>query len=195
MNFLAHFHLGKSTDEDILGNFIGDFVKGSDYKQYNHKVQRGILMHRCIDSFTDSNIIVLEAKHKFSHLYGHFTGVVMDVFYDYFLSNNWNTFSETSLPDFIEHCYDVLNKYQDDMPFSAQVAYRHMIKNDWLNRYNNLIGLQKTFLGINQYVKRETGMENAIQTLNENKAFLNQNFLSFYPLVQDRVKLFMEEYK
>lgn len=194
MNFLAHFYLGRQTEEDIFGNFIGDFVKGSDYKQYRGEVERGILMHRCIDDFTDKHHLVSEAKQKLDGKFGHYAGVVIDVFYDYFLANNWNSISAVSLPDFIEHSYSVLGKYQDDMPFSAQIAYRYMVKNDWLNRYNNFIGLQKTFVGLNAYVKRETGMEYAVKSLIEHKDYFDQNFMEFFPQIEARVLLFKEEF-
>lgn len=181
MNYLAHFHLGKISEACILGNFIGDFVKGSDYKQYPEEVQHGILMHRFIDDYTDKHSLVHDAKRLLGTSYGHYNGVIIDIFYDYFLASNWNAFSAISLNDFITNSYNVLNKYQEDMPFSAQYAYRHMVKNDWLNRYTNLVGLKKTFLGLNAYLKRETGMEKSIHDLIDQKEIFNQNFLAFYP--------------
>ena len=57
MNHLAHCFLSFGDEDVLLGNFIGDFVKGHDWQHYPELVQRGILLHRAIDSYTDNHPI------------------------------------------------------------------------------------------------------------------------------------------
>ena len=55
MNHLAHCFLSFGDEDILLGNFLGDFVKGHDWEKYPRGIQRGILLHRAIDSFTDNS--------------------------------------------------------------------------------------------------------------------------------------------
>ena len=51
MNFLAHIFLSGEGDDLLkLGNFMGDTVRGKQYLNYPKEVQRGILLHRQIDT-------------------------------------------------------------------------------------------------------------------------------------------------
>ena len=50
MNFLAHIYLSFDDPEITLGNFFADHIRGNKYKHLPNKVQKGILLHRAIDS-------------------------------------------------------------------------------------------------------------------------------------------------
>ena len=53
MNYLAHAFLSFRHPEILVGNMISDFVKGRKKDNYEDLVQKGIMLHRSIDSFTD----------------------------------------------------------------------------------------------------------------------------------------------
>jgi len=57
MNVLAHIYLSGDSDEIIIGNYIGDYVKGSDYLKYPELIKKGIILHRHIDDFTDMQVL------------------------------------------------------------------------------------------------------------------------------------------
>ena len=52
MNYLAHAYLSGSNKDIAIGNFIADNIKGNNYKKFNINWQKGILLHRFIDSYT-----------------------------------------------------------------------------------------------------------------------------------------------
>jgi acyl carrier protein phosphodiesterase len=56
MNYLAHAYLSFGIPEITLGNLISDFVKGKKKNDYPAAIQRGIMLHRAIDTFTDTLI-------------------------------------------------------------------------------------------------------------------------------------------
>ena len=62
MNFLAHFFLSHQTPELLIGSYLGDFVKGNQYRQYNEAVQQGILLHREVDRYTDHHPVFVRAS-------------------------------------------------------------------------------------------------------------------------------------
>ena len=57
MNYLAHIYLSGGDPEVTVGNFMADAVKGKDYQNYSEGIQRGIILHRAIDTFTDSPFV------------------------------------------------------------------------------------------------------------------------------------------
>ena len=82
MNYLAHTFLSGTDDEIIVGNFIGDYVKGRDYNLYSPAVKKGILLHRRIDSYTDKHKIVHQSMSYFAPRYHKYAGIIIDILYD-----------------------------------------------------------------------------------------------------------------
>ena len=64
VNFLAHLYLSQNNTNMMIGNFIADHVKGNDYKKYSNEIQKGILLHREIDTYTDTHPIVRKSKRR-----------------------------------------------------------------------------------------------------------------------------------
>ena len=86
MNYLAHLFLSDGTPESLIGNLLGDFVKGSIENIYSLKIIEGIYLHRKIDSFTDSHPIFRSSKRLIGVDRRRFSGIMIDVFYDHFLA-------------------------------------------------------------------------------------------------------------
>lgn len=55
MNYLAHALLSNNNKGLLIGNFIADHIRGNDFKNFPEEVIKGILLHRRIDTFTDSH--------------------------------------------------------------------------------------------------------------------------------------------
>jgi acyl carrier protein phosphodiesterase len=113
MNFLAHIYLSQDRDLVQIGNFAADPIKGKKYKSLPLEMQKGVLLHRKIDSFTDSHAIVYKSAHRFFEKYGHYNGVIMDVFYDHFLAKNWNKYSPVPLAEYVDRFYKLLEIHFD----------------------------------------------------------------------------------
>ena len=105
MNYLAHLHLSNNDKNLIIGNYIADDVKGKAYLNFPLEIQKGIILHRKIDDFTDSHKVVGNSKNLIRHHQNKFTPVVMDVFYDYFLAKNWEEYSTVDLLSFTTNIY------------------------------------------------------------------------------------------
>src|SRR5689334_24291046 len=82
MNFLAHIYLSGNNPRVMVGNFIGDFVKGRNLlQQFDEEVAFGIELHRSIDQYTDHHPIVKQSKTRLWPTYRHYAAVLVDVFY------------------------------------------------------------------------------------------------------------------
>ena len=76
MNYLAHIFLSGSNRKVQLGNFVGDAVKGSSYKNYPPDIAKGIQLHRAIDDYTDHHPAVCEVVHRLQPEFGRYSGVI-----------------------------------------------------------------------------------------------------------------------
>ena len=134
MNYLAHTYLS-FTDEQIVGQFLEDFIKNKDRFTYSKGIQEGIQLHRAIDTFTDAHPAIHEAKKIFSPLVRLYSGAFVDVSMDYFLAND----SEIKTPDewklHSQKVYNALLQHQDVIPESLVRMTKRMKEDDWLYNY------------------------------------------------------------
>ena len=108
MNYLAHIRLAGDDPECLIGNFLGDFVKGRLPEDcYAPGIRRGIVMHRKIDAWTDSHEITRKCTRLISPERRRWSRVIIDIFYDHLLAVNWEKYSDESLRDFLDRAYGI----------------------------------------------------------------------------------------
>ncbi|MFN7117421.1 MAG: ACP phosphodiesterase [Saprospiraceae bacterium] len=181
MNFLAHVFLSQHDEELLVGNFIGDFVRKSEDKNYPVGVQRGLELHRKIDAFTDNHIIVRESTRLLHERHHKYAPVLLDVYYDFLLARNWEQFSERNLQDFTQNVYTILEKYLPIMPPILQHRVPLMIADDWLVQYGKLEGLEFTFSRMKRRASEPSHFDHAVETLQIHLEPLEAGFLQFFP--------------
>jgi len=181
MNFLAHILLSGEDDFVKIGNFIGDYVKGKQYTVYPPQVQKGILMHRNIDDFTDKSSLPKQIKPLFSHHYRKYAGIVIDLFYDHFLAVNWLKFSEQSLSMFVREFYAILQQNKNLLPERVQNFLPRMIAQNRLYSYLYFQGLEQALTIMSKHTSLPDHTQAALDILSKNYQAINQNFLEFFP--------------
>lgn len=179
MNFLAHIYLSGNNSEIQFGNFIADSVKGKHYLQYSETVQKGILLHRGIDSFTDRHSKVKEAKRFFS-AYGHYSGVIVDIILDHFLAKHWLKFHTTPLEEYTEFFYRLLGFKFDILPDRIQTFYPEMRRQNWLLKYATIAGISDILFQMNHRTNNISKMNYAIVELRKYYDELEQLFFDFF---------------
>jgi len=180
MNFLAHIYLSGKEEQIKIGNFMGDYIKGKAFHIYPDKIKEGILLHRYIDSFTDSNKNTIEAKQLFTPKYRKYSGIIIDIIYDHFLAGNWEQFSSIHLKDYIEDFHQLLYKYQEMMPSDVQEMFPRLIRNQRLHSYRKVEGIKDVFSTMAKYTSLPEHSEFAIITLQENYGYLKNLFFKFF---------------
>ena len=183
MNFLAHSFLSGDVSEIMVGNFIADFVKGKSYTKYPNDIQKGILLHREIDHYTDKHEIVLRSKDKLRKSYRHYAGVIVDIFYDHFLAAGWSKYSHQKLLPYTEHVYYQIAEYESILPEKVQWMLPHMRRNNWLFNYATIEGIQKTLSGMARRTKYQSNMEKATLELEAHYEQFQSEFHQFFPEV------------
>jgi len=142
MNYLAHSYLSGSNDDVKIGNFLGDWVKGSDYLKYAEDVRTGILLHRNIDTFTDQHPIVRLSASRFHSRYARYSGVIIDILYDHYLASNWKDFCEISLRDYVNRMHNVMLNNLEILPERLQNFLPGFMNERWIERYATLDGIR-----------------------------------------------------
>ncbi len=188
MNYLAHLFLSNYTPDSMLGNLLGDFVKGNAQGRFPPEVFEGIMNHRMVDSLTDSNAVVSSSKKLISRPRCRFSGVIIDVVYDHFLYRNWNLYSGIEVDEFIKTIYGNLSKHAVKIPPRAELVIEKMIQEDWLSAYGTLEGIDATFRRMSKRLRRENTLSSAVEELEVHYHTLNSHFLRFFPQLINQMR-------
>lgn len=180
MNFLAHLYLSKSNTEIMIGNFIADSIRGNHFTHYSKDIQKGIRLHREIDTFTDAHEIVRKSKRRLDKRYGLYAGIIIDIFYDHFLAKNWDDYSAIPLDVYVDSVYNLLNSKFDNLPEKTQHLLPFMIEYNWLYNYQFMEGMQRVLNGMNRRTKNKSQMHLATQDLQEHYQEFESDFKAFF---------------
>jgi len=180
MNFLAHIYLSGDNELVTLGNFFADGIKGKQYQNFLPAIQVGILLHREIDTFTDSHPTVKQSTKRLHANYSHYSGVIVDIFYDHFLAKNWINYSDKPLNQYVENFYSSLNKHFDKLPENYKYLVTKMTEQNWLLSYATTDGMQTVLDGMNRRTKGRSKMDNATTELNLYYIDFENEFTTFF---------------
>ena len=181
MNYLSHIYLSGESEEIILGNFIGDYVKGQQILNYPTEVAKGIFLHRQIDSFTDSHAVIIECIVKLRPAFGKYAGIVIDIFLDHFLAVNWSYYSHEKLSSFTKRFHAVLLANFFQLPAQVKLFVPFLIQHKRLQSYASLEGVEKTLRIMAKHTSLPAETEFAIKILEEEYQFFNDAFNRFFP--------------
>lgn len=191
MNYLAHIYLSGDNDLVTIGNFIADGIKGKNYKKRKREIQIGILLHRHIDTFTDAHKTVRKSTKRLHKNYGHYSGVIVDILYDHFLAKNWKRYSDTPLEDYVNTFYNSLETHYEILPLRIQKMMPYMLADNWLLGYASINGISRVLTGMNRRTKNISGMDKAINELEEFYEEFENEFTLFFDelIISSREKL------
>lgn len=184
MNFLAHIYLSGPSEGVILGNFMADGIRGKDYLQFPTEIQKGILLHRFIDTFTDAHPTFRLSKHRLHDKYGHYAGVITDILYDHFLAKNWERYHPTPLEMYADSFYELLLRHYELLTERTQKMFPYMKARNWLVSYASLEGLEMILFQMQHRTQHRVPMKEAIADIETHYDTFQQEFESFFEEIQ-----------
>lgn len=191
MNYLAHIVLSKSHIDYQLGNLLADPLKGRAWLTSSALHKEGLVMHRSIDSFTDSNQHVKNSKLQLGKK-GHLKGVVIDMAFDYLLLKNWEQFATVPRRAFIDNFYEESIASLSQLPANASTFINALVTNDILSSYSTLDGLAQAFERIDKRLSSRVLAKESTSDyfpILESKIFMiEKDFLLFFPQLVDHFK-------
>lgn len=188
MNFLAHIYLSGESEQVLVGNFIGDAVKGRNYKNFPDLVQKGISLHRFIDSFTDTHPYVQRSKFMLNSHYHKYSGIIVDIFYDHFLTRSWKYFSDIPLREFIYNTYETLIRNSGLFPDKVKKYFPFFVLNNWLETYTCVSGIENVLQRMTMRTSLPDFTSFAIETMLKEYASFEEQFIEFFPELIDAVQ-------
>ena len=189
MNFLAHTYLSGCNEEIIVGNFMGDYVKGKNYLLFPELVKKGILIHRDIDTFTDKHPITRHSKQRIAERYHKYAGIIIDIFYDHFLASLWDDFSTLSLNEFVNRTYDLLKRNYKVLPPAIKMWFPTFLENNWMMAYTTVDGIELVLDRMAANTSLPNHAAYAVEVLSNQYARFRDDFLEFFPQIIE----FLEE--
>ncbi|WP_077919841.1 ACP phosphodiesterase [Spirosoma sp. 209] len=184
MNILAHAYLSGQDTGLIVGNFIGDFIKGDPAGLRHHLLPgeiAGVRLHRAIDLFTDTHTDVAAVRdilHPRCHKYA---GAAVDVFFDHFLAVRFQELTGQSLSAFTTDFYQTLLRHTTNFPATALRMLDAMIRYDWLTHYQTLDGINRSLTGISRRTAFPSGLETAVEDLQTYYVEIETRFMHYWP--------------
>ncbi len=183
MNYLVHSILSNGEDEH-LGNLIGDFVRGNiKTLKFSDGIKEGIILHRKIDSFSNSNCFFMKSRRKLKK-YGHYSGVIIDIFYDHILAKNWEKFSKTDLYSYTQNIYFLLEKNREILPERFLPAFRYMKSRNSLYNYQNIDFIEDVLHGVSSRFKRKNNIYESVEELEKYYYCFESDFFCFFKDMQ-----------
>ncbi|MEY4385482.1 MAG: hypothetical protein RLY20_765 [Verrucomicrobiota bacterium] len=187
MNWLAHLNLSEASPQFRLGNMLPDMLPARELAALPPEFQPGIRCHVRIDAFTDSHPLFRQSVTRLSPRYRRFGGIIVDIFYDHFLSVNWSQHSAQPLRASVDEFYASFDVYRAEFPAALWPVLERMREQDWLGSYGDLAGVR---IALNRVGKRfreprelgacEPELENAY-------AGFAEDFAAFYPELKAHV--------
>lgn len=186
MNFLAHIYLSGENDLIKIGNFMADGIRGKQFEHFPPEVQKGILLHRFIDTYTDSHDTFRQSTKRLHEKYHHWAGVIVDIFYDHFLAKNWSKYSDEKLEDFVSRFYNSLHNNYSILTEKTQGLMPYMIERNWLLSYRTVEGIHNILTQMDRRSKNISKMQFASEELKEFYNEFETEFTSFFEEIQEQ---------
>jgi acyl carrier protein phosphodiesterase len=187
MNFLAHLFLSGADPELLVGNLLGDFVKGRLDGHFPAGIERGIFLHRRIDSFAGRNLHFLRSKRRIDASFGHYRAVMVDLFYDHFLAVQWDEYADVPLQPFLSWAHGIVLEYEDILPerFARAVP---VIFAELLPSYLEVKGIERALQRMSTRIVRPNRLGEGGAELRRHYDGLCGDFREFLPELQGFVR-------
>lgn len=193
MNHLAHCFLSFGDEDLLLGNFIGDYVKGRQWEAFPQPVQRGILLHRQIDSFTDHHPLTDRSVDRIRPFAGRYSSAFVDILYDHLLTLNWSAYTDESFEGFAHKTYRQLQNRAAQMPEPLQSRLPRMIEGRFLHGYTQREGLEWV---LDRFSGRLSGLfdpKALADAFFEQIDAFSEDFRGFFPELVQHARNFLAE--
>jgi len=188
MNFLAHIYLSGNHEEIMVGNFIGDYVKGREYLYYPDQIRKGIMLHRYIDTYTDRHPVPKKSQQRIQDKYHKYSSIVIDIFYDFFLASRWNDFHPVELEKFVDDVFLVLKKYYYDFPQGIKNWFPNFLRNNWLLSYSTIEGIERVLQRMSSRTSLPNHTDFAIEVLRLEENEMRKEFNEFFSSIKAYVE-------
>jgi acyl carrier protein phosphodiesterase len=191
VNWLAHVFLSEPNAQFQLGNLLADVVRGPQRDAMSAEFVRGAACHKAIDAFTDAHPVVKRSRARISSEHRRFSGVLIDVFYDYYLARSWERYSSIALDVYTAAFYASVEAHMIELPPVARTMLERIIRHDLLGSYARVDGVERALSRISTYLEsrwhKKFALDEGVRDLLAHDAEFAADFREFFPALQAHV--------
>jgi acyl carrier protein phosphodiesterase len=144
--------------------------------------------HRCIDVFTDRHPLVRRSVQQIRPPHRRFAPILIDIFYDHFLSVEWAHHCPQPLDQFVQEVYASFGGHRAQLPATTYGHLQRMRAENWLSAYQEIAGVRVTLERIARRLRRPVQLGEAVVELVRNYDALHADFDEFFPELRSHVE-------
>lgn len=193
MNFLAHLHLAGDDEGLRLGALLGDFTKGRRaLRRYPEDVQKGIELHRFIDTTTDELEPVSRLRRRIEKPFRRYAGIIIDLAMDHELACRWNQFSNHSLESFDAEVRALLARNDPLIPNELRSFMNYADRRGLFAAYRDEREVLHSLRGVGRRFLRANPLHRVDEIWAELKPAFRKCFGAAYPAIQSEVAAWLK---
>lgn len=181
MNYLAHFHQAFPDEALVIGGLRADYLKGPLKGELALGIERGIVLHRAIDAFTDRHPCQAECRRHFPAALQRYSGILLDLSFDHFLTLSWDKFHTLDISTFSQQIYTILKSGEAHLCGQSKRMAQRLIDYDILCLYHDWQTVAKTAERIGERLKRGNPFINIDAILIDLYPVIDLAFENYYP--------------
>ena len=201
MNYLAHLLLSPADTDVMIGNLMGDFIKGQAIERLPNKIAAGVKLHRAIDKFTDNHPQVRALKPLLTPERKRFAGIISDIVFDHLIALNWRDITanywtvhqQTELSVFSRQCYSFFPDYYSVMPDAMNTMVKRMAAGDWLLGYQNFTSVDGAINGVSRRIRFDNHLAGASTEVTDHFCSYQTCFEKFFPELCQFVETYLND--
>lgn len=191
MNFLAHLYLSGNDPEVLVGNMMGDFVKGRIGDRFPTGIRKGLELHRRIDSFAHGNALFILSKRRIDPSFGLYRGVLVDLFYDHLLALDWDDYSDLPFHAFLEGAYGTVREYEDILPMELARVLPALFT-ELIPSYREIAGVERALARMSARIGRVNPLAEGGEELKRHYDLFRSDSRRFFSDATDFVRSFLD---
>ena len=158
---------------------MGDFHKGAIPHEFPQPLRRHLLLHRRIDSLTQQNEKFQTSRRRLDPRFRYARSVLVDVFYDHFLAQNWHHYHAQPLLDFSRQVYAGLAAQQQHLSPELGRILPLMTERNWLYSYRLEEVVERVLFRLEQRLKHRLPLAEGFAELHRWRKELEKDFAAF----------------
>ncbi|MBL8491545.1 MAG: DUF479 domain-containing protein, partial [Rhodocyclaceae bacterium] len=179
MNFLAHAFLAGADPGLRIGGLIGDFVKGPLPAGLPTDLAEGVRLHRRIDVWAETHPAFRRSRGRVATDRRRFAGILVDMYYDHFLADQWERRHHLPLAQFTAETYALAGARAAELPAGFVRLLPRMRAMDWLASYRRIAAVEEALDRMATRLSRPDGLRGGIADLARDYAGFEADFAEF----------------
>jgi acyl carrier protein phosphodiesterase len=181
MNTLAHLQLARPDSGWLAGAILGDFWRGAPDPRWPQRLRQGVILHRRIDSFTDSHPDVLRARARFQPPFRRYAGILLDLWFDHRLARHGAALGVDE-PGALTAMLDAaLSEHAAHLPPAALRFGRAVVRDRRLQAYRDRAAVARALAWLATRLRHDNPLAHGLEALEPLADEIEQDFLAFWP--------------